>query len=251
MASTSDSVGEELFLSRLADLSDRALRRGRPAAMGFLSDRQQALCRQRLPYGGTFYRLFGGYEGAERCYVCVSPWEEIPDDAFPIRCVEIACRPADRLTHRDFLGSILGLNLSRESVGDIVVGPGGALAYLSAPVADTVLSELDKVGRAGVRCRERFGAAPEQPRSFEPVEGFVASLRLDCVVAFLARCSRGEAARMIAQKLVAVDGAPREGSREVAPGEKVSIRGQGKFLFEAELGVSKKDRLRVRFQKYV
>lgn len=251
MGYTSDSVGEELFLSRLADRTQQATSRWQPVFLGFLNDRQQALCRQRLPYGDTSFRLFGGYEDAERCYLGITPLDRIADGEFPIRCVEITYRTQDTLTHRDFLGAILGLNLERETVGDILITPGRALVYLSAPVADTVLRELDQVGRVGVRCAEAAGEAPDLPRSYQPVEGFVSSLRLDCVVALLAHCSRKEAAQQIAQKLVTVDGAVREGSRDVAPGEKISIRGLGKFLFDTQLGVSKKDRLRVRFQKYV
>lgn len=251
MGYTSDSGGEELFLSRLADRTHQALHRWQPVFLGFLNDRQQTLCRQRLPYGDTSYRLFGGYDDAERCYLGISPMAEIGDEEFPIRCIEITYRTQDVLTHRDFLGAILGLNLERETVGDILISPGRALVYLSAPVADTVLRELDLVGRVGVRCVQTQGEAPQQPRSYQPVEGFVSSLRLDCVVAFLAHCSRKEAAQLITQKLVTVDGAWREGSREVVPGEKLSIRGLGKFLFDTQLGVSKKDRLRLRFQRYV
>lgn len=250
MAYTSDREGEELFLSRLADLSSRALGQNRPCTMGFLSDWQQALCKKRLPYGDTVYRLFGGYDGAERCYLCISPFE-VGDSAFPIRCIEITYRPQDTLTHRDFLGAVLGLNLTREAVGDIIITPGRALVYLSASVAETVLRELDKVGRVGVSCREADPEAPEVVRQYQPVEGTVASLRLDCVVALLARCSRREAAEMITRKLVAVDGFWREGAETINPGEKISIRGGGKFLYESLLGVSKKEKLRVRFLKYV
>ena len=250
MAYISESEGEELFLSRLADLEQRALRQDRPFTIGFLNDRQQALCRVRRTKG-VCGRLFGGYPDAERCYYGVSPRGEVPDAAFPIRCVELTYRRQDELTHRDFLGSILGLDLKRECVGDIVVTPGRALVYLSAQAADLVLSELDKVGRVGVVCREAAGEVPDAPRAYEPVEGTVSSLRLDCIVAFLHRCSRKEAAELIGQRLVAVDGAAREGTYGVQPGEKISIRGQGKFLFEGQTGVSKRDKLWVRFQKYV
>lgn len=250
MAYTSESQGEELFLSRLADLAQRALRQDRPFTLGFLNDRQQALCRSRLPKG-LYGRFFGGYPDAERCYYGISPFEEIPDSVFPIRCVEITFRKQDELGHRDFLGSILGLDLKRECVGDIIVTPGRALVYLSANIADLVLSELDKVGRVGVQCRDASGEVPDQPRSYEPVEGTVSSLRLDCLVAFLHRCSRKEAAELIGQKLVAVDGAARQGTYMVQPGDKISIRGQGKFLYEGQTGVSKRDKLWVQFQRYL
>lgn len=252
MAYTSNREGEELILSRLADLQRRCASRDKPCYLGFLDEFQQRVCRDALGKSPVFHRFYGGYEDAERVFLGLSPWEDrgLSDGDFPIRCVEAVFRRQAGPAHRDFLGAVMGLELRRETVGDILLEEGRALIYLTGPAAEVVLTQLTQAGRVGVVCREPLshgGAA----RRFTEVAGSVSSLRLDCVVAFLAGLSRSAAAERIAGGQVAVDG-QTEGSRTriVRPGEKISIRGIGKFVYDEETGLSKKGRLRTRFRKY-
>ena len=43
-----------------------------------------------------------------------------------IRCLRAAFRKEENLTHRDFLGSLMGMGIVREKIGDILVGPDSA-----------------------------------------------------------------------------------------------------------------------------
>lgn len=250
MAFTSNREGEELILSRLADLQARCLGRDKPCFLGFLDDFQQKVCRDALKRSPLFSRFYGGYEDAERTFLCLSPWEGVADESFPIACVEVSFRTQDGLSHRDFLGSVLGLEIKREAVGDILLSEGLARIYLTGTVKELVLSQLTRVGRAGVSCREvPLGGTGE--RHFQEMTGSLSSLRLDCAVAFLAGLSRSVAAELIGSGQVALDGQTATGqARSLSPGEKISIRGKGKFIYDGELGTSKKGRLRVQFRKY-
>lgn len=251
MAYTSDKEGEELILSRLRDLTARCESQNRPCFLGFLDEFQQKVCRDALRRKDLSHRFFGGYEDAERAYLGLSPWEGgLEDGEYPIACVRVRFRPQDGLGHRDLLGSVMGLSLKREAVGDILVEEGLARVYLSSAVKEAVLSQLTKVGRAGVACEEApLGGTGT--RRYQEMLGSVSSLRLDCLAAFLGNLSRSDAARLISGGLVAVDGqVVLEQTRLLRPGEKLSIRGTGKFLFDGELGTSKKGRLRVQFRKY-
>lgn len=251
MAYTSDREGEDFILSRLADLESRCRGQDRPCFLGFLDEFQQKVCRNALGRKNLSYRFFGGYEDAERNYLGLSPREEdLADGAFPIACVGVKFRQQDDLTHRDILGSVMGLSLKREAVGDILVEEGFARVYLSRTVKEAVLSQLTKVGRAGVLCEE-VPLGGTGVRNYQEMAGSVSSLRLDCSVAFLGNLSRSAAARLISGGLVAIDGqAALDQTRVIKPGEKISIRGTGKFLFDGEQGISKKGRLRVCFRKY-
>lgn len=252
MAYTSNREGEELILSRLADLQDSCRRRNRPCYLGFLDDFQQKICRDALRRSDLYSRFFGGCEEAERVYLGLSPREDagLEDGDFPIRCVEAVFRRQDKPGHRDILGAVLALGLRREAVGDIFVEEGIARILLSATAADLVLSQLTQAGRVGLVCREPLSWGGGE-RRFTEVAGSVSSLRLDCVTAFLTGCSRSEAAALVSGGQVAVDGqivqAP---ARVVEIREKISIRGTGKFIYDRQTGVSKKGKLRVSFRKY-
>ena len=251
MAFTSNRE-DELLLARLEDLCKSAEKRYQPCFMGFLDERQQGLCSDALKYRGVAYRFYGGYEGAERTFLGVSPEEPIPDGEFPLGCVQLRYRECETLTHRDVLGSLMGLNIRRDAVGDISVSAGCAWIFLAKPVLPVVVGELSKVGRSGVRCREVPCGEATVERSFEEISGTVSSLRLDCAVAFLGRLSRGEAAQLIASGKVALDGLPEEnGARQLPEGCRVSIRGVGKFIYDGQNGFSKKNKLRVTFRKHI
>lgn len=252
MAYTSNREEEERILSRLADLQGRCDRQNRPCYLGFLDDFQQRVCRDALRKSPLSCRFFGGYEGAERVFLGLSPWEDkgLSDGDFPIRCVKAVFRRQDKPGHRDFLGAVLGLGLQREAVGDILPEEGSARIFLTGPAAELVLADLTQVGRVGVVCEEPLSWGGGTQR-FTQVEGSVSSLRLDCVVAFLGNRSRSEAAALVTGGLVAIDGQTVQApARTVEVREKISIRGTGKFIYDRQLGVSKKGKLRVQFRKY-
>jgi len=252
MAYTSNQEGEEQILSRLADLRGKCLRSDRPCFLGFLDDFQQKVCRDALRRTDLFSRFFGGYEGAERVFLGLSPWEDrgLDDRDFPIRCVEAVFRRQDKPGHRDFLGAVMALGLQREAVGDILVEEGKARIFLTGPAADLVLADLTQAGRVGVVCAEPLSWGGWEQR-FTEIDGSVSSLRLDCVTAFLAGVSRSEAVAMVAAGRVFIDGqAVQTPSRVVEIREKISIRGIGKFIYDRQTGVSKKGKLRVHFRKY-
>ena len=70
---------------------------------------------------------------------------------FPICGIEFSFRKCDRLTHRDFLGSLMSLGIERETVGDILVEDGRAVVFVKAELSDYVKSQISKVGRVGVK----------------------------------------------------------------------------------------------------
>lgn len=77
---------------------------------------------------------YGGFDGAERVMVAFGPAPEPAD--YPITCLHIAPKQekfAEELTHRDYLGTLMGLGLERRVLGDIL--PCGKGAYLFAPQA--------------------------------------------------------------------------------------------------------------------
>ena len=251
MAYTSDREGEEWVLSRLRDLEGRCERQGGPCFLGFLDDFQQRVCRDALVRSPLSHRFFGGYEDAERSYLGLAlTHEDLADGRYPIACVRVRYRPQDGITHRDLLGSVMGLSLKREAVGDILAEEDAARLYLSSAVKETVLTQLTKVGRAGVSCQE-VPLGGTGARRYQEMAGSLSSLRLDCAAAFLGSLSRSDAAKHISGGLVAVDGRTvLDQARIIKPGEKISIRGTGKFLFDREIGTSRKGKLRVLFRKY-
>lgn len=80
----------------------------------------------------------------------------------------------------------------------------------------------------------------------------MSSMRLDCVAALLIRESRETTARLIRSGLVTVNSAVEESvSFQIHAGDKIAVRGHGKFRI-SEIGApTKKDRLHITCQKYI
>ena len=117
---------EERFLMRhVEDLARAAFGRGIARYSAFLSDREQQLAQAALNRAGApeeSCRFEGGWPDAERRVLCLEPEDCCP--ASPVCCVRLRCRAlagAQLPVHKDYLGSLMGLELRREALGDIVL----------------------------------------------------------------------------------------------------------------------------------
>lgn len=251
MADTATNREAALLQSRITDLTEQCRDNCYPAFLGFLDTAQQTMAAQFLKSSGCSHSFWGGYPDAERVYLGVFPDGETDQSLFPFRCLQFTFRLQDALSHRDFLGSLMALGLRRDAVGDICVEAGRAVVFLADPAARLALRELTKIGSVGVELSDCPMDGLSFTRSFLPVCGTVASLRLDCVVAMLGNLSRSAASRLITTGLVAINGLiVEETTKTIAAGDKISIRGTGKYIFDGQDGVSRKDKLRLRFSKY-
>lgn len=244
---------QELFRSRVEDLFSIVRRQQVVKFSHFLEEGQQAVVAQvARELQEQRWLLYGGGADCERAMLGVFPdYLEPGPEAFPIVPLLFRYRPEDRLQHKDFLGSLMALQIKRESVGDIQTAQGQTLLFVQESVARLIEQEVRKVGRVGVACARYSGEGFVYERAFSPVEGTVSSLRLDCVVALLTRCSREKSAQMITAGLVSVNGLPAAaGSRPVAAGDKLSIRRCGRFLLESVGELTKKGRIHIRCKKY-
>ena len=108
---------EERFLMRhIEDLARTAQSRGIARYSGFLSDREQELARAALGRAGLEegFRFDGGWPEAERRILCLEPEYSCPEN--PICCVQLQCRAqagAVLPAHKDYLGSLMGLEIRR------------------------------------------------------------------------------------------------------------------------------------------
>jgi len=208
----------------------------------FLTPAQQ----QILAHTGLCCTLEGGHPDAERCIAVFGEGTEIV-------CLEIAPlseKFAGELSHRDFLGALMGLGLRRETLGDIVlVGKTGYLFCLPG-VADFIESELHEVGRTRVKVAP--GALPEGTAVLpQPTSVVVSSTRLDALIAAVFDLSRAESAQLFEKERVLIGGAPVKGpSKEAKPMDIISVRGFGRFRYDGEERETKKGRLRVIIRKY-
>ena len=149
---------DRLLLAKVLDRAAQAEERNIPACTDFLSPQQQMMAGDLLRLAGipeTAWLRQGGYQGAERNILLFLPdWMEPETAEPPLRCLRGAFRPDDRLNHRDILGSLMGMGIVREKVGDILVSPESADLIVLDTVADFLLSSWNSAGRAKLTVTE-------------------------------------------------------------------------------------------------
>ena len=251
---------EERFLMRhIEDLARTAQSRGIARYSGFLSDREQELARAALGRAGLEegFRFDGGWPEAERRILCLEPEYSYPEN--PICCVQLQCRAqagAVLPAHKDYLGSLMGLELRREALGDIVLPadtPGTAYVFALETAGELICRELLQVGRTEVTTTLlSLDEVPEFPQTERKTQtATVSSLRLDAVLAAMLHCSRGQACEWIAAGRVEINHLPAESAHApVYEGDVFTVRGKGRFGLTALPGKSKKDRSIIEFFQY-
>ncbi len=248
---------ERVALARVLDQMDRAASRSIPCATQFLSPALRAAVEPLLAAAGHPKCLFhGGYDGAERT-VCVflPDWQE-PED-WPaedtLAAVEAAFPPAAQLTHRDLLGGLMGIGLTREKVGDILVGDSAAQILVLREAVPIVLAQFDHAGRYRLKLREiPLSQLTPAPAEIRLVKDTVAALRLDAVLASGFSLSRGKAADAVTGGRVSLN--HREclkPDRAVAEGDVLTCRGLGKCVLKSVGGQSRKGRVIIEIERYL
>lgn len=249
ITAAAETEEDHLLLARLYDKLVRAADRDIFGCTGFLSLREQAMLQRMLSELPLV--LFGGCEGAERRMACYLP-AYLPEDYLmssdsPAAAVRAVYYEKDTLTHRDFLGSLMGAGIRRDTVGDIYVAQGQCDFLVMRPVLPHLLEQMDSAGRTKLRLTviplEEIQQPQEEKRQLKDT---VSSLRLDCLVGAAFAMARGPAAQLVAAGRVTVnDLVCLKGDRQLRQGDRFSVRGFGKAELTQVGGTTRKGRLSV------
>ena len=247
---------DKLLLAKLWDKIRTAENRQIPANTGFLSLREQDMARYLF---GSLPELhiFGGYDDAERKMLVYLPdyldASFLLDASSPVACIRAEFYAGDQLSHRDFLGALMGAGIVRETVGDICPAQGSCDFFVTTEIAPYILQNLESAGRTKLHLSQ---IPLHKARIPEPevrvIRDTVASNRLDSIISIGFRISRNHACEYIAACRAAIDGLPCDKPDRIVPiGAKVSLRGLGKMKLESIGGTTKKGRLAVIIHRYM
>lgn len=250
---------ERLLLARALDKLDLARSRSVPAHTGFLSPQERRSIQALIDASGHPRHLFfGGCEGAERTVCAFLPdWQEedgwLGDPDCPVSALRASFPEDAGLTHRDFLGSILGLGITREKVGDLLVGEGRCDIVILREIEAFLLLHLEGAGRTRLKLSPVPLDRLEPPQvQVRQIRDTVATLRLDAVAASAFSLPRSKAAGLITSGRLQLNYKECvKPDRAVAEGDVLSCRGMGKCLVKKAGGTSKKGRIMIELERYI
>lgn len=271
---TSLLSAEDLLLCRRAEELYSRAENSAPALSQFLNLRERFIIENRLSHifsgdeSDPICFFFGGYPSAERTILCCLPsyfrYEFTDAEEYGksvsehIAAVRIKSGGYVKLSHRDYLGAIIGLGIDRSAVGDILTDEEGATVFASPSVAQLMKNELVYIGRDKVKVSDI--SLPDDfdyVRTFEALHSTVASPRLDAVLSELARTSRENAKALISAGLVEHNYfTASKPDAAVEKNDIISVRKTanskgGKFIIDSLDEKSSKGRIRLLARKYV
>ena len=199
---------------------------------------------------------FGGAVGAERVMVRFGSEEELGYDLpFPISIIFV--KPAspkfsEKLTHRDYLGTVLGLGIERRCVGDIILREGVGYIFVKEDIAEFVCENLVRIRNTEVRASITDALPEGELYRTEPRRIQANGERVDAVIAKVFSLSREESSRLFTKGLVFVSGREMTNTSYIPKaGEVISVRGYGRMIYRGCESLSRKGKMNILVELYV
>lgn len=260
-----DNKDDKLLLASLEDKLRQCENKYYPTNSDFLDMSQQSLVDNNFRMRTANYCFWGGYVAAERKVIVFLPdyidaqaarndYGAIDPEADPLVLLRAVPTAKDAaLTHRDYLGALMGLGVKRAKIGDIIVDKAGVDIIILREIADYLLLNYLKVGRYTLHTeilpvREvRYTAPVTQEKQIN-----VASLRLDTVAAGVFGCSRSKAVAAVAAGGVFVNGRQiTKPDHMLADGDTLVWRGKGRVDIAEIGGTTQKGRVWLTINRYI
>lgn len=243
----------KLILSRAEDALSLAEKKYAAKAVGFLNPAERSLILENIyPPADMECEFIGGYSDAERTmFVCKPEYAEFNQNDF-LAVIRVTGRGLEKLSHRDYLGSLMGLGITRENIGDILVADGGAFIFVRREIASYIKNNLEKIGRLGVKTEICDCEDAELPKpKLKEINCTVSSLRADAVLSAAAGISRGRAAEMIEQGLMSINWKEVSSvSKQISEGDLLSVKGIGRMRLEKVGGITRKGRTGITVMRF-
>ena len=236
-----DKEAKEL-IKRLLDLANKSYKQNMFTFTDFLSEGELSTFYE---YKDSFrfikYKIFGGYEEAERNIIRYGNGEELGyEEEFPISCIMInplLDKFSEQLSHRDYLGAIMNLGIERGKTGDILIKDKAAYLFCKSEMKDFIIDNLYKIKHTSIKLAETDCSAATGESRPESKEILVASLRADIIISNVYNRSRNQSILLFREHKVFVNGRLYENNSGVLKeNDMVSVRGWGRFRY---MGISR------------
>ena len=252
---------DRILISFLEDKVFQCRDRQTVTTSKFLNMHEKSLAASLRISKDIFREFYGVFEDSERVIAVFLPeyltFEEfLKDEELNPLCVLEVTKDkfSNPLSHRDYLGALMGLGINREMLGDIQVTETGCQIVCFKNIADYICKNLDKAGKGTLEIKVLQCGEVDTLSIDEGIEDSftVSSLRLDSVVKNGFRISRDSACEAISHALVFVNDIEcLKPDKKVGVGDKITLRHKGRIIICDIPGKSKRGRDIIKIKKYL
>ena len=193
---------------------------------------------------GITYNTYYPYEDSNKVIIYT---KEIPN----IKLYEIISYK--KLSHRQILGSLFGLNIDSELFGDIIINDNHYYIMVIDKISDLIEKEYTMVGSNHIKLKEvPLSAIKEYKTKYQKIELIVSSLRIDNVISSLIGTSREAIKNKFNNDEIILNyNTCHKINYILKENDVFSIRRHGKYKFIGILKQSKKGNLVIECHKYI
>jgi len=256
---------EQIFKKRLLESAQLAYQKEIVVYTDFLGLAEQNLFYSSIrEFPAVNYSCYGGTSGAERFCIAFDGREGVSGlkqteaeeyYLFPVVCIGItpsSLKYGEKLTHRDYLGALLHLGITRAKIGDIYIKEKQAYVFCTESIAEFICKELCTVKHTMVHCEIIVADEKELTPEYKEITSTVASMRLDALLSVAFQSSRSSLTALIDGGKTFVNGRlVTKAGQSLTEGDIVSVRGKGRFIVSEIKNLTKKGRTVVSIKKYV
>lgn len=210
----------------------------------FLDEHDQEVIKGVMKYVPNI-SLSGGYFNAERKRALFYTQEEM------ITAYKIIPSYKDfELTHQNILGSLMGLNIERDTIGDII--PSLQIFFVISELKEEIDRSFLTIGNVPIKLEEVDLNDIVYEKEYLELKTTVSSMRVDNVIAKMMKKSRNDALNHIKKEYVKVNHEVIiKGTKEIVDNDIISLRYYGRFQIIDCNQLSKKGKYIVLYRKFV
>lgn len=248
-----------LLIAKVIDKYRLAVKNNKILYTDFLTQTEIALVKKALIENRIDdYIIYGVKEDADRNIIIFYPdkfSKEMVETNFKkiLKLIRITFPKNITFEHREILSGIMKIGIKREKFGDIVVYEEGADIIVLDEIAKILIDGLKELTRfrKSIIEIESIDNLIQKENEFEEFKIIISSNRLDNFVSELARCSRTKANEIIDEGRVFINNINEfKFSKKLNIGDKINIRGKGKFIYDQDESKTRSDRIIVKMRKY-
>ena len=128
------------------------------------------------------YKVYYPYDESDKVIIYT---DKLPE----IKLLEIISY--EKLTHREIMGSLFGLNIDSELFGDIIITNNHYYIMVISSIYNLIINEYHQVGSHNIKLKEvSLNTIKDYTKSYESIELIVSSLRIDNVTSSIIGTSR-------------------------------------------------------------
>lgn len=212
-------------------------------SLRFLSLQEQAQINNLVKDKSSIH-FNGGYEGSELKRVSFF------GAASNVVCYKIIHNNKHLiLTHQNILGSLLGLQITRDSIGDIL--PKQGVFFATEEIRAEIEYSFTQIGKHSIEVHEIDSTTIKTEQEFIELRTTVESLRLDLIVGKITNMSRNQAQDYIKNEFVKKNhNITTKPTSKVSENDIISIRKYGRFIIRDTSNTNKKGKIVVNYAKY-